>query len=85
MEFGIEKCAMRVRKRDKRHMMDRIEVPNQIVIRTLEEKETCKYLGILETVTIKQVEMKEKILKNVSEEPENYSRQNSKAGTFSNG
>ena len=40
-----------------------IELPNQDKIRTLREKETYKYLGILEADTIKQVEMKDKIQK----------------------
>ena len=40
-----------------------IELSDQERIRTLEEKETCKYLGILEADTIKQVEMKEKKFK----------------------
>ena len=60
MEFGKEKCAMLVMKSGKRHMMKGVELPNQVVIRTLGEKETYKYLGILETDTIKQKEMKEK-------------------------
>ena len=42
-------------------MMEGMEVPNQERIRTLGEKETNKYLWILEADTIKQVEMKEKI------------------------
>ena len=84
MEFGKEKCAMLVMKSGKRHMMKGVELPNQVVIRMLGEKETYKYLGILETDTIKQKEMKEKkIKKSISEETENYSRQNSIAGTFS--
>ena len=41
-------------------MTDRMELPNQEKIRTLGEKETYKYLEILEADTIKQVEMKEK-------------------------
>ena len=45
----------------KRQMTDGIEQPNQVVIRTLGKKETYKYLGIWETDTIKQMEMKEKI------------------------
>ena len=57
------KCAMLVRKSDKRHLTDRMEQPNQDKIRTLGEKETYKYLGILKADTIKQVEMKEKITK----------------------
>ena len=41
-------------------MMEGIEFPHQEKIRTLGEKETFKYLGILVADTIKQVEMKEK-------------------------
>ena len=63
MEFGIEKCAMFVMKSGKRHLTDETERPNQDKIRILGEKETYKYLGILETDTIKQVEMKDKIQK----------------------
>ena len=40
-----------------------MKLPNQDKIRMLGEKETYKYLGILEADTIKQVEMKEKIKK----------------------
>ena len=43
-------------------------------IRTLGEKETYKYLGILEADTIKQVEMKEKNLKRISQEKEKPTR-----------
>ena len=42
---------------------DGMKLPNQDKIRTLREKGTYKYLGILEADTIKQVEMKEKIKK----------------------
>ena len=63
MEFGIEKCAMLVMKSGKRHMTYGIELPNQDRIRTLEEKETYEYLGILEADTIKQVQMKDTIRK----------------------
>ena len=44
-------------------MTEGIELPNQEKIRTYGEKETYKYLGILEADTIKQAEMKEKKLK----------------------
>ena len=44
-------------------MTDGMELPNHDKIRTLEENETNKYLGILETDTIKQVQMKDKIWK----------------------
>ena len=58
-EFGKEKCAMLLKKSDKRHMTEGVELPNQVVIRTLEEKKAYKYWDILETDTIKQAEMKE--------------------------
>ena len=63
MEFGIEKCALLVTKSGKRHLTDGIELPNQDKIRILAENKTYKYLGILETDTIKPVEMKNKIQK----------------------
>ena len=56
---------------------DGMELQNNDRITTLEEKETYKYLGILEADTIKQVLMKDTIKK------ENYSRQNSAAETSS--
>ena len=63
MEFGIEKCAMLVMKSGKRQMTDGMELQNHDKIRTLEENETYKYLGILEADTIKQVQMKDTIRK----------------------
>ena len=63
MEFGIEKCAMLVKKSGKRHITDEMELPNQDKIRTLGENETFKYLGILEAGTIKQGGIKDKIQK----------------------
>ena len=48
-------------KSRKRHMTDGIELPNQEKIRTHGEKETYKYLGIVEADTIKEEEMKEKL------------------------
>ena len=59
MEFDKEKCAVLIRKCGKRHMTEGIELPNQEKIRTLGERETYKYLGVLETDTIKHAEMKE--------------------------
>ena len=67
----------------KRHITDGMELPNHDRIRTLEENETYKYLGILEADTIKQVQMKDTFRKNISGERENYSRQNSPAETSS--
>ena len=53
MEFGIEIYAMLVIKSGKRHLTDRMELPNQGKIWTLGKKKTYKYLGILEADTIK--------------------------------
>ena len=50
-------------RREKWHMVEGIELSNQEKIRMLGEKETYKYLGILELDIVKQVEMKEKITK----------------------
>ena len=48
-------------KSGKQHMTEGTELPNQEKIRTLWEKETYKYLGILEAETFKQMEMEKKI------------------------
>ena len=63
IEFGIEKCALLVMKSGKRHITDGTELPNHDRIRTLEEKETYKYLDILEADTTKQEQMKDTIRK----------------------
>ena len=63
MEFGKEKCVMLVMKSGKYDMTNGMELPNHDRIRTLEENETYKYLGILEADTIKQVQMKDIIRK----------------------
>ena len=59
-----------------RHLLDRMELPNQDKIKTLGEKKIYKYLGILKADTIKQQEIKEKSRKNILGASENYSRQN---------
>ena len=78
MEFGIENCAMLLMKSSKQHLTDEMDLPSQDKIRTLGEKETYTYLGILEVDTIKQVEMKDKIIK-----LERKLRQNYQAETLS--
>ena len=45
MEFDMEKCAMLVIS-GTRHITVGVKVPNQVVIRTVGEKEIYKYLGI---------------------------------------
>ena len=54
MEFRIEKCAMLVIKKGERKLMDGIQLPNQDTIKSLDENESYKYLGILEADNIKQ-------------------------------
>ena len=75
MEFGIEKCYKLVMKSRKRQMTEGIEQqPNQGKIKTLGEKETYKYLKILEADTIKHAEMKEKNEKRILHENEKTTR-----------
>ena len=62
MEFGIERCAMRIMKTGKRQITEGIELPNQERISGLEEKENYKFLGIQNTNT-KPAKMKEKMRK----------------------
>ena len=50
-------------KSGKQHLTDGMELANQEKIRMPGEKETYKYLGVLEGDTIKQEEIKEKIKK----------------------
>ena len=61
-------------KSGKRHMTEGMELPNQDKIRMHWEKEFCKNFGILEADIIKQLEMKEKNLKSVSQENEKDTR-----------
>ena len=72
MECGIEKCIMLIIKIGKRQMTEGIELLNQEKNRTLAEKETYKYLGVLEEDTITHAEIKEKINKNTLGERENF-------------
>ena len=47
MEFGIEKCAMLVMEKGKIEKLVGIELPDGKVIKSFQEGESCKYLGIL--------------------------------------
>ena len=55
-DIGME-FAMLEMKSGQRHLTNGMEQPSQDKIRMLEEKETYKYLGILESDNINQVEM----------------------------
>ena len=65
MEFGIEKCAIVIRKSREREITQETELPNQEKIRTIREKETYRYLGKWEVDIIKQAETKEKNKKRI--------------------
>ena len=54
---------MLIIKKGERKIMDGIQLPNKDTIKTLGEKESYKYLGILEADIIKQTEMKGKVKK----------------------
>ena len=64
MEFGIEKCAMLVMEKGKIVKSVGIELLDGKVIKSLQEGESYKYLGILEADTF----LEEKMKLNVSKE-----------------
>ena len=64
MEFGIEKCAMLIMEIGKIVKSIGIELSNGKVIKSLQEDESYKYLGILETDKF----LEEKMKLNVSKE-----------------
>ena len=63
MEFGIGKCAVLIMKRGVFSRSEGIQLPNDEVIKNVEEGEGYKYLGILEADGFKNSEMKEKVRK----------------------
>ena len=64
MEFGIEKCAMLAMEKGKIVKSVGIEFPDRKVIKSLQEGESYKYLGILEADKF----LEEKMKLNVSKE-----------------
>ena len=58
MEFGIEKCAMLALEKGKIVKSVGIELPDGKVIKSLEEGESYKYLGILEADKFLEKKMK---------------------------
>ena len=63
MQFGIEKCAILVIKKGKIVKSDDIELPNDKVIKSLEEGESYKYFGVLEADEVMVNEMKVEVKK----------------------
>ena len=58
IEFSMEKHTLLVMKGGKQHITEGVELPNEVIIRSLGEKETYKYLRKWEADNIKQVEIK---------------------------
>ena len=63
MEFGIEKCAMLVMEKGKIVNSVGIELPDGKVIKSLQEGECYKYLGILEADKFLEEKMKLRVSK----------------------
>ena len=63
MDFGIEKCAMLVIEKGKILKSVGIELPDGKVITSLQEGQSYKYLGILESDKFLGEEMKLKVSK----------------------
>ena len=63
MQFGIDKCVMLVMKKRKILKSDGIRLPNDTVIKSLEEGEGYKDLGALEADEVMVNEMKDKVKK----------------------
>ena len=63
MEFGIEKCAMLVMEKGKIVKSVGVELPDGKVIKSLQEGESYKYLGILESDKYLEENMKLNVLK----------------------
>ena len=58
MQFGIDKCAMLVIKKGKIVKSDGIQLPNDELIKSVEEGESCTYLGVLEADEVMVIKMK---------------------------
>ena len=68
MIFWIDKGAMLLMKKMKIVKSDGIELPNEKVIKLLEERESCKYLGLLEADELMVNKIKDKVKKSIIEE-----------------
>ena len=63
MDFGIDKCAMLILKRGTLLKSEGIQLPNESMIKSVNEDKGYKYLGILQANQIMHNEMKCKISK----------------------
>ena len=58
IQFEIDKCAISVMKKAKIIKSDNIQMPNDKVFKSIEEGESYKYLGVLESDEVMVNEMK---------------------------
>ena len=63
MQIGIDKCVMLAMKKGKMVKSDGIQLLNDKVIKSLEEGESYKYLGVLEADEVMVSEMSDKVKK----------------------
>ena len=63
MQIGIDKCVMLAMKKGKMVKSDGIQLLNDKVIKSLEEGESYKYLGVLEADEVMVNEMNDKVKK----------------------
>ena len=63
MQLGIDKSAILVMKKGKIVKSYGTELPNEEVIKSLEEGQSHKYLGVLETDEVMVNEIKDKVKK----------------------
>ena len=68
INFWIDKGDMLMMKNMKIVKSDGIEFPNEKVIKLLEERESCKYLGLLEADELMVNKIKDKVKKSIIEE-----------------
>ena len=61
MEFGTENCALLVTEKGKIVKSVGIELPDNKIIKSLQEHESCMFLGILEEDRFSGEEMKPKV------------------------
>ena len=61
MKFGLEKCAVLLMKRGKVTKSDGIRLPDDRVIKSIDEENGYRYLGILQSDQVLCNEMKEKV------------------------
>ena len=63
MQFGVKKCAVLIMKRGRQIKSDGVKIPGSNVIRSLQENDGYKYLGVLQNDEVKEKEMKEIVTK----------------------